>query len=399
MNTAKKSLVYFQSGGPTAVINCSLYGVIKEAKKHPEIGNICGARYGVEGLIDDNLIDLRKQDLEQIELLKQTPGAILGSTRKKLPADNDPLFGKIIDTIQKHNIGYILVNGGNDSIDTCLRLSRFFEEKKMDVKVIGIPKTIDNDLEITDHSLGYPSAALHIINTTKMIVEDAKAYKKGKVVLIEIMGRDTGWLTASVDLLPEDCRPDLIYVPEAKWNEAQFLKDVKDVYDKKGYAVCAVSEGMPVQHENAIETDAFGHKSMDGCCVTLAELVKNKLGIGSRSIELSIPERADPLFTTEVDQKEAIACGTFAVKQILNGKTGFMVCLKRKVSKPYASQAFLAPVEQIADKTKLLPLEFLQDTKHMSKRFKNYLEPLLMITKHRHIYEKNGIYKSSRFSK
>jgi 6-phosphofructokinase len=396
---SKKSLVYFQSGGPTAVINCSLYGVIKETEKHLEIENIYGARYGVEGLIDDNLIDLRKQDPKQIELLKQTPGAILGSTRKKLPADGDPLFSKIVETIQKHNIGYVLVNGGNDSMDTCLRLSRFFEEKKMDVKVIGIPKTIDNDLEVTDHSLGYPSAALHIINTTKMIVEDAKAYKKGKIVLIEIMGRDTGWLTASVDLLPEDCRPDLIYVPEAKWDEGQFLKDVKAVYDKKGYAVCAVSEGMPVQHENAIEADAFGHKSMDGCCVTLAELVKNKLGIGSRSIELSIPERADPLFTTEIDQKEAIHCGVFAVKSVLKGNTGFMVCLKRKPGKAYQSIAFLAPVDQIADKTKPLPKEFLKDTKQMSPKFRAYIEPLLMVTKQRHIYEKNGIYKSSRFSK
>jgi 6-phosphofructokinase 1 len=394
----KKSLVYFQSGGPTAVINCSLYGVIKEAEKHPEIDHVYGARYGVEGLIDDNLIDLRKQDPEQVELLKQTPGAILGSTRKKLPADDDPLFGNIIQTIQRHNIGYVLVNGGNDSMDTCLRLSRFFEEQKMDVKVIGIPKTIDNDLEVTDHSLGYPSAALHIINTTKMIVEDAKAYKKGKIVLIEIMGRDTGWLTASVDLLSEDCRPDLIYVPEAKWDESQFLKDVKAVYDKKGYAVCAVSEGMPVQHENAIEADAFGHKSMDGCCVTLAELVKNKLGIGSRSIELSIPERADPLFTTEIDQKEAIRCGVFAVKSVLKGNTGFMVCLQRKSGKAYQSIAFLAPIDQIADKTKPLPNEFLKDFKQMSPKFKKYLEPLLMITKHRHIYEKNGIYRSSHLT-
>jgi 6-phosphofructokinase len=374
-----------------------LYGVIKETEKHLEIENIYGARYGVEGLIDDNLIDLRKQDPKQIELLKQTPGAILGSTRKKLPADDDPLFSKIVETIQKHNIGYVLVNGGNDSMDTCLRLSRFFENKKMDVKVIGIPKTIDNDLEVTDHSLGYPSAALHIINTTKMIVEDAKAYKKGKIVLIEIMGRDTGWLTASVDLLPEDCRPDLIYVPEAKWDEAQFLKDIKAVYDKKGYAVCAVSEGMPVQHENEIEADAFGHKSMDGCCVALAEIVKSKLGIGTRSVELSIPERADPLFTTEVDQKEAIRCGAFAVKSVLAGNTGFMVCLKRIRGKSYQSIPFLALVDQIADKTKLLPFDFLQDTKHMSKKFRDYLEPLLMVTKHRHVYEKNGIYKSARF--
>ena len=137
---------------------------------------------------------------------------------------------------------------------------------------------------------------------------------------------------------------------------------------------------------------------MDGCCVTLAELVKNKLGIGSRSIELSIPERADPLFVTEVDQTEAIACGSFAVKQILSGKTGFMVCLNRKEGKPYSSQTSLAPVDQIADKTKLLPPEFLQDTKHMSKKFRDYLEPLLMITKRRHIYAKNGIYKSSHFA-
>ena len=393
----KKSLVYFQSGGPTAVINCSLYGVIKEAEKHPEIDHVYGARYGVEGLIDDNLIDLRKQDPEQVELLKQTPGAILGSTRKKLPADDDSLFGNIIQTIQRHNIGYVLVNGGNDSMDTCLRLSRFFEEKKMDVKVIGIPKTIDNDLEVTDHSLGYPSAALHIINTTKMIVEDAKAYKKGKIVLIEIMGRDTGWLTASVDLLPEDCRPDLIYVPEAKWDEAQFLKDVKAVYDKKGYAVCAVSEGMPVQHENAIEADAFGHKSMDGCCVTLAELVKNKLGIGSRSIELSIPERADPLFTTEVDQKEAIYCGTFAVKSALKGNTGFMVCLKRTVGRDYRSTIFLSSVDRIADRIKKLPDTFLCDSSRMSDEFRKYLEPLLAKNEHRLIYETNGIYKSAHF--
>jgi 6-phosphofructokinase len=397
MNIQKKSLVYFQSGGPTAVINCSLYGVIKEAKKHSEIGNIYGARYGVEGLIDDNLIDLRKQDPEQIELLKQTPGAILGSTRKKLPADDDPLFGKIIGTIQKHNIGYILVNGGNDSMETCLRLSRFFKEKKMDVKVIGIPKTIDNDLEVTDHSLGYPSAALHVINTTKMIVEDAKAYKKGKIVLVEIMGRDTGWLTASVDLLSEDCRPDLIYVPEAQWDEEQFLKDVKAVYDKKGYAVCAVSEGIPVQHENAIEADAFGHKSMDGCCVTLAEIVKNKLGIGARSIELSIPERADPLLTTEIDQREAIACGAYAIKQMLRGKTGYMVCLKRKNMDIYHSHCVLASVEEIADKTKCLPANFLLCPKQMAPAFHAYLEPLLMVTKHRPIYAKNGIYRSATF--
>src|SRR5574344_1234191 len=188
----KKALVYFQSGGPTTVINCSFYGVLKEALKHEEIGDILGSRYGVEGLIDDNLVDLRKEDPEQIELLKQTPGAALGSTRHKLPKFEDPDFTKILATIKKHNIGYILVNGGNDSMDTCYKLARFFEVTQCDIRVIGIPKTVDNDLALTDHSLGFASAAKHIVNFTKMAVIDNQAYKKGKVVLVEIMGRNAG---------------------------------------------------------------------------------------------------------------------------------------------------------------------------------------------------------------
>src|SRR5574344_2311551 len=228
----KKALVYFQSGGPTTVINCSFYGVLKEALKHEEIGDILGSRYGVEGLIDDNLVDLRKEDPEQIELLKQTPGAALGATRHKLPKFEDPDFTKILATSKTHNIGYILINGGNDSMDTCYRLSRFFKDKGRDIKVIGINKTVDNDLMVTDHSLGYPSAAKHIINAVGMVTADAKSYTRSKVVLIEIMGRETGWLTAAVDLLPEDRRPDLIYIPEMKWDEDQFIKDVQSIYAK-----------------------------------------------------------------------------------------------------------------------------------------------------------------------
>jgi 6-phosphofructokinase len=374
---AKKSLVYFQSGGPTTVINSSLLGVVNEAKRHNEIDGIFGSMYGVEGLIEDNLIDLRAEDQSDLELLKHTPGAILGSTRRKMPGIEDPLFDKIIWTIQKHNIGYILVNGGNDSMDTCHRLSQFFLAKKMPVQVIGIPKTIDNDLELTDHALGYPSAAKHIINFVSMIVQDAKTYRKGKIILIEIMGRDTGWLTASVDLLPEDRRPDFLYLPEMPWDEAKFLKEVKNTYETQGYIVCAVSEGVPVQHINENIVDSFGHKALEGCCVSVASLIKEKLGYSSRVVELSISQRADPLLASEVDIEEAIGAGSFAVQALLKGEKDKMVCLRRVSDCPYEASYVLENVGEVANKIKYVPSEFMQSDRRMSDAFRDYLRPLL----------------------
>ena len=229
-----KAMVYIQSGGPTSVINTSLYGAIQEAKKHPEISNIYGSLNGIEGLLTDNLIDLRKEDDEQIELLKQTPGSILGTSRHKLPKDfHDEEYKKILETCKKHDIGYVFVNGGNDSMDTCHKLSLLCKELGVDIKVMGVPKTVDNDLAETDHSLGFASAAKYVINTVKEICIDAVCYKKGKVYVIEIMGRNAGWLTAAVDLLPEGIRPDLIYLPENKFDMADFLAKVQDLYNKK----------------------------------------------------------------------------------------------------------------------------------------------------------------------
>ena len=373
----KKSLVYFQSGGPTTVINSSLLGVVNEAKRHPEIDGIFGSMYGVEGLIEDNLIDLRKEDQSDLELLKHTPGAILGSTRRKMPGIEDPLFDKIIWTIQKHNIGYIMVNGGNDSMDTCHRLSQFFDAKKMDVQVIGIPKTIDNDLALTDHALGYLSAAKHIINFVSMIVQDAKTYRKGKIILIEIMGRDTGWLTASVDLLPDDRRPDFIYLPEMPWDEEKFLKEVKNTYETQGYIVCAVSEGVPVQHINEGIVDSFGHKALEGCCVSVAALIKEKLGYSSRVVELSISQRADPLLASDVDISEAIGAGCFAVQSVLKGAKGKMVCIHRISSMPYEYEFVLEDVGEVANKIKYVPAEYQFNDRRMSDEFRDYLRPLL----------------------
>ena len=373
----KKALVYFQSGGPTAVINCSFYGVLKEALKHEEIGDILGSLRGVEGLINDELVDLRKEDLDEIELLKQTPGAALGSTRHMLPAFEDPDFEKILATIQKHHVGYILVNGGNDSMDTCNKLARFFELTKCPIRVIGIPKTIDNDLALTDHSLGFASAAKHIVNFVKMAVIDNQVYRKGKVGLVEIMGRNAGWLTASTDVLPEGERPDLIYLPEMKWDEEAFLADVKRVYEKKGNVVVALSEGLPVQHHNHGVVDSFGHAQLEGISEVLAQSISEHLGYGSRIMELSLPQRADPVFASESEKKEAIACSEFAVKSVLAGKSGFMVCIRRDSNNPYKSSFFLGDLNLVANQEKKVPTEWIIDSTRLSEEFRQYIRPLI----------------------
>lgn len=373
----KKALVYFQSGGPTTVINCSFYGVVKEALKHEEIGDIFGSLHGVEGLINDDLVDLRQEDPAQLELLKQTPGAALGSTRHMLPKMQDPDFQKILCTIEKHHIGYILVNGGNDSMDTCYKLSRFFEMMHSPIRVIGIPKTVDNDLALTDHSLGYASAAKHIINFVKMAVIDNQAYRKGKVVLIEIMGRNAGWLTGSVDVLPEGERPDLIYIPEMKWDEEAFLADVKRVYEKKGNVVVALSEGLPVQHHNHGIVDSFGHQQLEGTSEVLSESIAERLGYGTRIMELSLPQRADPVFASDSEKKEAISVSEYAVKAALDGKSGYMVCIRRDSNNPYKSSFFLGDVSKVANQEKKVPAEWLVDSTRLSEEFRQYVRPLI----------------------
>lgn len=392
MNESKKALAYFQSGGPTAVINSSLYGVIEEAKKHPEIGDILGAKYGVEGLINNDFVDLRSIPEEKIKLLQQTPGAALGSSRHKVSEEKGD-FKAIAQTVQKNNIGYLLVNGGNDSMDTCFKLAELSRKNGKDLKVIGIPKTIDNDLAETDHSVGFPSAARHVMNMVKMVVLDASAYKEGKVVLVEIMGRNAGWLTASTDLLSDNERPDLIYLPESPFDEEQLLRDVKEIYEKKRYCVIALSEGIPVHHEILTKKDPFGHSSLEGVSSSLAKLIKEKLGIGVRSMELSTPERADPAFVSLTDRKEAIRCGAFAVKEVTAGQSEKMVAIKRISSKPYRVSYGLVDLAKVANAVKEFPKEWIVSSKELSNEFKDYLTPLcskgIKVS-----LDKNGIIKS-----
>ncbi len=375
-----KNMIYIQSGGPTSVINTSLYGAIKEARKHlDKIGNIYGSLNGIEGLIEDKIIDINAESDEQIELLLQTPGSILGTTRRKLPKDiHDPIYMQIISNLKKYNIGFVFINGGNDSMDTCYKISSLCKELNLDIKVIGVPKTIDNDLACTDHSLGFPSAAKFVINTINAFAKDAQCFKVGKVFIVEIMGRNAGWLTAAPDLLPEDTRPHLFYLPENPFNTEEFLNDVKEAFDQHGYAMVAISEGIKVERDMSnVRVDGFGHAQLGGTAAYLCSVVEEKLGLPTRAIELSLMQRACPVFVSAVDRNEAINTGSIAVQAALKGYTGKMIIFTRTSNAPYHIDYKLADLSLVANAESKITPDFMFDKTRMSDKFRDYLRPLI----------------------
>lgn len=397
---AKKAMVYIQSGGPTSVINSSLYGAIKEAQLHEDvISHIYGSLYGIEGLLCDELIDLGKEDPETIELLKQTPGSILGTSRHKLPKDyHDKEYQSIIETLKKHNIGFVFVNGGNDSMDTCFKLSALCKELGLDIKVMGVPKTVDNDLAETDHSNGFGSAAKYIVNTVKEICIDASCYKRGKVFIIEIMGRNAGWLTAAVDVLPKGYRPDFIYLPENKFDVEKFLKDIKVKFDEKGFAIAAISEGITFERdESNVRIDSFGHKQLGGAATDLAKIVETKLDLPVRAIELSLPQRAYCFLTSKVDQDETIMCGRIAVQKAIEGMSGRMIAIKRISDHPYAVKYEPVDISKIANVERIVPQSMMKDDSHMAPSFSDYCLPL--IQGEIEVKYENGIIKAAELKK
>lgn len=396
----KKAMVYIQSGGPTAVINSSLYGAIKEAKKHPDqISHIYGSINGIEGLLNDELIDLNQEGDETIELLKQTPGSVLGTSRYKLPKEiHKDEYKKIIATLNKHNIGYVFVNGGNDSMDTCHKLTMLCNELNLDIKIIGVPKTVDNDLAETDHSNGFGSAAKYICNTVKEICIDASCYKKGKAYIIEIMGRNAGWLTASVDLLTGQDRPDLIYLPENNFDVEKFMADAKAIFDQKGYVIAALSEGVKFERDiSKVRIDSFGHKQLGGVSIDLAKMIEHKYDIPTRAIELSLPQRAYAFLVSKVDQDEAIECGKFAVLKALEGLSGYMIAIKRVSTNPYKAKLEPVEISKIANVERVIPSSMMKDNHHMDKSFHEYCYPL--IQGEIDIKYENGIIKSAELKK
>lgn len=394
-----KAMVYIQSGGPTSVINSSLHGAVKEAEKHPEISHIYGSLNGIDGLLSDNIIDLGAEDKETIELFLQTPGAVLGTTRHKLPKDlHHEEYSRIIETLKKHDIGYVFVNGGNDSMDTCYKLSLLAKELNMDLKVMGVPKTVDNDLAETDHSNGFGSAAKYVINTTREIIADAQSYDRYKGYIIEIMGRNAGWLTAATDLLPEGARPDLIYLPENKFDVDSFVQKFGEIYNEKGICVVAISEGIEFERdESNVKIDSFGHKQLGGAGSDLAKTINARLGISVRSIELSLPQRAFSFLTSKVDSEEAQACGREAVKHAVEGMTGHMIAIKRISDAPYKVEYQPVDISKIANVERKVPGFMMKTDARMDATFRAYCEPL--IQGELDIKMENGIIKTAVLKK
>ncbi|MBE5883266.1 MAG: 6-phosphofructokinase [Lachnospiraceae bacterium] len=385
------NVIVGQSGGPTAVINSSLAGVFKTAK---ELGadKVYGMRYGIQGFLEKNIIDMEEKIKTEmdLELLKRTPSAFLGSCRFKLPAisADKAIYEKIFEILKEYEIGAFFYIGGNDSMDTIKQLSDYAEIIKSDIRFIGVPKTIDNDLAMTDHTPGFGSAAKYIVSVTKELIRDSLVYDMKNVTIVEIMGRNAGWLTGAVGLAKcEDCEGvDLIYLPEVTFDIDAFLAKVKALTEKKKAIVVAVSEGIKTaddkyvfEHASHTEfVDSFGHKQVSGTARYLATLVSEELGIKARSIEFSTLQRCASHLATLVDITEAYQVGGSAVKAAFEGNTGMMVLLKRISNDPYICVTDLYDVHKIANVEKKVPLEWItEEGTNVSSELLDYIRPLI----------------------
>lgn len=383
----KGSCIVLQSGGPTAVINASLYGVIKEVKKSKNITNFYGSLNGIFGVINKNLIDLNNQNDEELELLKVTPGAILGSARLCLPEDlNNEIYQQILETLIKLDVRYMFLIGGNDSMDTANKLSKFLRKVNYECNVLGVPKTIDNDLSMTDHSPGYGSAIKFVGNIFAEMKEDIGCYKEGKVTIIEVMGRDAGWITAGSKLASLNGKgPDLIYLPEIAFDYDVFLNQVSEIYKKQRHAVVAISEGIKDTDGNYVlnklvkdnSGDLFGHTQLGGAAAVLATMVKQQLKLPVRNVELNLPQRCASHIVSLTDVKEAIKCGQSAVKFALKGETGKMVSMQRVSENPYKIGYTCIDLDKIANKVKEFPVSWIINGNDISNEFINYALPLI----------------------
>lgn len=381
-----------QSGGPTSVINASLVGVFKTAKD-AGCSIVYGMRNGIEGLLEEryiNISDYIKNDLD-IELLKRTPSSFLGTCRYKLPAaDKAPeLYERIFAILNKLDVKYFFYIGGNDSMDTIMQLSEFGKRINSDIRFMGVPKTIDNDLDMTDHTPGYGSAAKYIATAMKEIIRDAKTYPNDSITVVEVMGRNAGWLTAASSLSrSEDCAgPDLIYLPEIVFDHNKFLEQIKEAKKQKKAVIVAVSEGIKTAdgkyvceaNKRSNLTDAFGHKVLGGTALYLSDFLTDKLGIKSRGIVLSTLQRCASHLVSRRDITEAFMAGADAMMWALRGETGKMIVFKRISNAPYSIVTDIMDIKKVANKEKCVPLEWIiNDGTYVSEEFDVYARPLII---------------------
>ena len=391
MNGIRGNVIVGQSGGPTAVINSSLAGVFKTAKDRGA-NKVYGMLHGIQGLLQERYVDLEdhiKNDLD-IELLKRTPSAYLGSCRFKLPdiSQDREIYDKIFDILNKLEIEYFFYIGGNDSMDTIKKLSDYSLLNGSNIRFMGVPKTIDNDLAATDHTPGYGSAAKYIGSITKEVIRDGLVYDQQNVTILEIMGRNAGWLTGATALArTEDCDgPDLIYLPEVPFDIDKFLVKVKDLLKKKSSVVIAVSEGIRLADGRYVcelgssgdYVDAFGHKQLAGTATYLANFLAAECGCKTRAVELSTLQRSASHMASRVDIDEAFMVGGAAVKAADEGDTGKMIVIDRVSDDPYMAKTGIYDVHRIANEEKVVPRNWMnKDASYVTKDFVDYISPLI----------------------
>ena len=387
-----KNIIVGQSGGPTAVINASLYGVITEGKRYPDlVGCVYGMHNGIEGFLKDDYENLSETLSDSdLELLKHTPAAYLGSCRYKLPEikGNTDFYDHIFEILDKLEIEYFFYIGGNDSMDTIKKLSDYAILNGSTIKFMGVPKTIDNDLAVTDHTPGYGSAAKYIASITKEVIRDGLVYGTKSVTILEIMGRNAGWLTGAAALAKgEDCDgPDMIFLPEIPFDVDEFMKKVEQLQKEKSSVVVAVSEGVKVADgryvceltDNIDYVDAFGHRQLTGTARYLAERISREVGCKTRAIEFNSLQRCASHIVGRVDITEAFQVGGAAVKAAFEGETAKMIILKRISDDPYLCVTDLYDVHKIANVEKKVPREWINEAgDYVTPEFVNYVRPLI----------------------
>ena len=380
--------IFGQSGGPTSVINASAYGVFSAALENPNITTVYGAAHGIKGVLDDQLYVIDQEDPAELALLPYTPSSAMGSVRYKLkdPEADDTDYKRILEIFKKYNVRYFFYNGGNDSMDTCSKVSRYMKSVGYDCNVIGVPKTIDNDLYGTDHCPGFGSAAKYIATTCMEVSLDAKVYDTGMICIIEIMGRNAGWLAGAAALASASGEgPDLIYLPEIPFDVEKFCDDAERIYKEKGKVIIAASEGIHdkdgkfiSEYAGEAAKDAFGHTQMGGLAQVLESILKTRINCKSRAIELSLMQRCGAHCGSQTDIDEAIAVGRAAVEAATAGETGYMVAIKRVSNDPYKAETELLPLEKCANFEKKVPLEWINaEGNGVTQEFIDYALPLI----------------------
>ena len=390
----KGNVIIGQSGGPTAVINSSLAGAIKACWKEG-IRRIYGMHYGIEGLLQEDIVDIEDYITsgQDLSLLKRTPSSFLGTCRYKLPEikGNEAVYEKIFDILDSKNIEFFLYNGGNDSMDTIKQLSDYALAHQKKQKFVGIPKTIDNDLPVTDHCPGYGSSAKYIATSMKEIIRDNESYgvSKPTICIVEIMGRHAGWLTAAAALSKDiDCSgPDLIYLPEVPFDIKDFVGRIKELAKTKKSVVVAVSEGLQTKDGKFVcelgnsndHIDAFGHKALAGTAAYLAGVVTKETGLKSRYIEFSSLQRCAAHLASRSDSDEAYNVGYLAAKAAFEGKSGVMVTIKVESREPYVETYSVFDIHDVANVEKKVPLNWItNDGTYVSDEFLSYARPFII---------------------